>query len=85
MPIVPNWMINLVSPIIGIPIKDFIIATFFGLVPPNFLYISAGITLKTMQEQGVDYQSMLILMVVGILVLIPVLMKNEDKSKKVAL
>ena len=76
-PIIPNWLINLCAPIIGVNVVPFVIATFLGLVPANFLYISSGISLTSMQEVGLDYQSIALLIILGGLALIPTLKRNN--------
>lgn len=54
-PLIPNWFVNLGSPLVGIPYVYFIIASFFGiflfyeylgLMPNNFILIQTGLTLK---------------------------------------
>lgn len=52
-PLIPNWFVNLGSPLVGMPYKYFIIASFFGktyfilgLMPNNFILIQTGLTLK---------------------------------------
>ena len=47
-PLVPNWFINIASPMVGVPITTFATATFLGLIPMNLIHINAGITLATM-------------------------------------
>lgn len=44
-PLVPNWFVNLASPIVGMPIKYFCIGTLLGLMPLNIIHINAGLTL----------------------------------------
>lgn len=36
-PLVPNMLVNVASPIAGIPLKLFIMTTFIGLMPINFI------------------------------------------------
>ena len=52
-PLIPNWFVNLASPIVGMPYIYFIVASFFGkllvisgLMPNNFILIQTGLTLK---------------------------------------
>ncbi len=45
-PLIPNWFVNLGSPLVGIPYKYFITASIFGLMPMNFILIQTGQTLK---------------------------------------
>lgn len=81
LPIIPNWMINFSSPIIGIPLSTFVISTFLGLIVPNFIQISAGIALKDLTKQGPDYIS---IAVIGLLVVFTVgsmFIEKKDKVK----
>ncbi|CAI5442290.1 unnamed protein product [Caenorhabditis angaria] len=45
-PIVPNWLINIASPLLDVPLAPFFWGTFLGVAPPSFLYIQAGSTLE---------------------------------------
>ena len=38
-PFLPNWFINIVSPVIGVPLLPFWMGTFFGVAPPSFIFI----------------------------------------------
>lgn len=38
-PIVPNWFVNVASPIVGMPIHIFAFGTFFGLMPLNIIHL----------------------------------------------
>jgi len=42
VPFTPNWLLNLASPILGIPFKLFVISIFFGLIPYNFIAVQTG-------------------------------------------
>lgn len=45
-PLIPNWFVNLASPLVGIPYPYFLGASFIGLMPMNFILIQTGQTLK---------------------------------------
>lgn len=52
-PLIPNWFVNLGSPLVGMPYIYFIVATFFGnysvnlgLMPNNFILTKTGLTLQ---------------------------------------
>lgn len=47
-PILPNWFINLASPLIDVPLAPFFFGTIAGVAPPSFLFIQAGTTLQAM-------------------------------------
>ena len=80
-PIVPNWLINLSSPIIGVPFTQFFFATFLGLMPANCIHINAGMTLATIEQVGLTYNSMIFLLVLAFFALIPTLFLNRNKQK----
>ena len=81
MPIVPNWVINFSSPIIGIPFWKFVFATFFGLIVPNFIQISAGIALKDISQKGTDYYSMIAIGGIVAFAVLPIVCGKKDKVK----
>ncbi|KAL2713759.1 transmembrane protein 41 isoform X1 [Vespula squamosa] len=51
-PLLPNWFINLASPVIGVPIVPFTVGTFFGVAPPSFVAIQAGQTLHNLTSSS---------------------------------
>ncbi|CAF1609506.1 unnamed protein product, partial [Rotaria sordida] len=60
-PILPNWFINLCSPIIDVPLKPFFFGTFVGVALPSILFIQAGKTIHQLSSpldvffSGVQY------------------------------
>ena len=44
--IMSHRFINIVSPVIGVPLLPFWVGTFFGVAPPSFIFIQAGTTLQ---------------------------------------
>ena len=38
-PFLPNWFINIVSPVIGVPLPPFWFGSFIGVAPPSFVFI----------------------------------------------
>merc|ERR1719210_1188538 len=82
-PFLPNWFINIVSPVIGVRLAPFWIGTFFGVAPPSFIAIQAGTTLQQLTS-GLDaltFQSVALLVLFAFLSILPVLMKNKLKNK----
>ncbi|XP_063987082.1 transmembrane protein 41 homolog isoform X2 [Diachasmimorpha longicaudata] len=77
-PLLPNWFINLASPVIGVPIAPFTLGTFFGVAPPSFLAIQAGQTLNklTSSSDTWSWSSMIVLCIFALLSLVPVYFKN---------
>jgi uncharacterized membrane protein YdjX (TVP38/TMEM64 family) len=80
-PIVPNWLINLASPIIGVPFGMFVLATLLGLMPANWIHINAGMTLATIDQVGLTMDSVLLLLGLAFVALIPTIFINRNKSK----
>ena len=80
-PLLPSFFINFASPIVGVPLQTFFLATAIGLIPVNFLHIKAGETLATMQQMGVDVNSVGMLFALGGLALIPTLFKKKSNQE----
>jgi uncharacterized membrane protein YdjX (TVP38/TMEM64 family) len=41
-PMVPNVLVNMACPIVGMPFHYFVFGTFLGLIPANVIHIKAG-------------------------------------------
>jgi len=85
-PLLPNWFVNVSSPIVGIPIKTFILGTFFGLIPANFLHVSTGKALREAAGGATTAsRAFIILFCLQFLALLPTLFKKklqEMENKK---
>ncbi|CAG7732179.1 unnamed protein product [Allacma fusca] len=81
-PMTPNWLINMASPIVGVPIIPFFFSVFFGLMPYNYITVQAGEILRSLESASdvISYKTMLVLGVVAVLNFAPVLHKKY-KSK----
>lgn len=81
-PIVPNWLINIASPVLDVPLSPFFWGTFLGVAPPSFLYIQAGSTLEQLTHTSISWSwtSILLLTVCASLSLAPILLKKKLKS-----
>ncbi|CDW74771.1 UNKNOWN [Stylonychia lemnae] len=55
-PIVPNFFINISSPILNVPLSKFFIATLFGLMPMNIIHVKTGMMLNDIQQVGADFK-----------------------------
>lgn len=42
VPAFPFWVVNLVAAILGVPLKTYVVATFFGIIPATFAFASLG-------------------------------------------
>lgn len=70
-PLIPNWFVNLGSPLVGMPYIYFLVASFFGLMPNNFILIQTGLTLKEIDKIGVSPKAFITLLILGFVSLIP--------------
>lgn len=82
-PFLPNWFINITSPVIGVPLLPFFIGTFVGVAPPSVGFISAGVELHVLTTTGdvMSFKSVMIVIVCAILSLFPVIFKRRLKAK----
>merc|ERR1719154_571920 len=82
-PFLPNWFINIVSPVIGVPLTPFWIGTFFGVAPPSFIFIQAGTTLQQLSStmDPITVESVALLVIFALVSLVPILLKNKLKAK----
>ena len=80
-PFMPNWFINLSSPLLEVPIAHFFFATLFGLIPANFFHVTTGNTLREVQSSGVgavvDWRMLLAMVGMGCLALVPTLFRSS--------
>ncbi len=75
-PLLPNWLINLASPVVGVPYLAFISATIIGLMPANILHVNMGASLSTMKKIGFDANVIIFLLILSFVALIPVAVKS---------
>lgn len=83
-PILPNFFINISSGNLGISYRIFLFGSLFGLIPNAIILARAGIELATLGEansRGFDLQRALGLLAIGLLALLPVVVKNKFKHK----
>ena len=55
-PLLPNWLINLSSPIVGVPFKHFFFASLIGIMPANIMHVNMGSELASMKAIGFDFK-----------------------------
>uniref|UniRef100_A0A2M4BTL1 Putative conserved plasma membrane protein n=2 Tax=Anopheles marajoara TaxID=58244 RepID=A0A2M4BTL1_9DIPT len=82
-PFLPNWFINLVAPVIGVPLFPFALGTFLGVAPPSFIAIQAGKTLykMTSSSDAFSWGSIALLAAFSVVALVPVIFKRYFKTK----
>ena len=77
-PLVPNLMVNVCSPILGVPILKFAGATFLGLIPLCIVHVRMGLILSEVNSiGGFNFYQLLGLLGLGFVSLIPVLLKKR--------
>ncbi|EGG16023.1 hypothetical protein DFA_09695 [Cavenderia fasciculata] len=74
-PFLPNWFINLASPIIDVPIGTFMIGTFVGIAPATFIAVKAGLSLQELTKPSdiFDTKSILSMALLALLSILPTL------------
>lgn len=82
-PLLPNWFINLASPIIGVKLLPFYLGTFIGVAPPSFFFIRAGTTLYqlTTATGHISVWSVLVLALMAAVSLLPVALKRTLRTR----
>ena len=82
-PFIPNWFINLASPLVEVPLLPFFVGTFFGVAPPSCVAVNAGSTLYelTSERDALSMKSLLLLAVSAIVAIVPVIFKQKLKKK----
>ncbi|VDK44189.1 unnamed protein product [Anisakis simplex] len=83
-PVLPNWFINLASPIIDVPVPVFFFGTFLGVAPPSFIFIQAGTTLQMLTSTGVmwSYSSISMITFSAFVSLLPIFYQQYSKLYK---
>lgn len=52
IPLFPFWAVNIAPAILGVPFNTFFTATFLGIIPGSFVFVSIGNGLGFVLEQG---------------------------------
>jgi len=84
VPFTPNWLLNVVSPVVDVPFFKFFFSIFFGLIPYNFVTVSAGSILSNLKsaQDVFDIGTLLKIFVIAIASLIPVILKKRTSNSK---
>jgi uncharacterized membrane protein YdjX (TVP38/TMEM64 family) len=82
----PNWFINISSPIVEIPFSIFFWATLIGISPATFIATNIGVSIADITDETkniISFNTLLSLSGVAFLSLLPVLFKKlySDKEK----
>ncbi len=84
VPLFPFWLVNLVPAFLGVPLRTFVIGTFFGIIPGSFVYVSVGDGLGAVfdaggtPDLGIIFEPAILMPIIGlaVLALIPVAYKR---------
>ncbi len=89
IPAFPFWAINIAAGVIGVSIRNFVIGTFFGIIPGTFVYASIGAAAGAAFDAGEDVtlsgillqpQTLLPIIGLALLALLPVILKRVNKQ-----
>ncbi|KAK7099449.1 transmembrane protein 41B-like isoform X2 [Littorina saxatilis] len=82
-PFLPNWFINIASPVINVPLWTFFIGTVIGVAPPSVVMIQAGQTLYKLTSYGDTFTwgYFGLLAFFALLSLLPVIFKKKLREK----
>ncbi|MCK6449941.1 MAG: TVP38/TMEM64 family protein [Alphaproteobacteria bacterium] len=84
IPIFPFFAVNLVPAMLGMSLRDFVLATFIGIIPGSFVFTSVGVGLGSVFDAGEEFTAssvltprvMLALAGLACLALLPVVYKK---------
>jgi uncharacterized membrane protein YdjX (TVP38/TMEM64 family) len=90
VPLFPFWLVNLVPAFLGVPLRTYVIGTFFGIMPGTFVYASVGGGLGAILEAGespdlgIIFKAEILIPLLGLalLALIPVIYKRIKANPK---
>lgn len=57
VPVFPFFIVNLVPAFLGVRLRDFVIATFFGIIPATFVYVRLGVGLGSIFDAGGEFSA----------------------------
>ncbi|MEX2643549.1 MAG: TVP38/TMEM64 family protein [Acetobacterales bacterium] len=84
VPVFPFWLVNLVPAFLGVPLRTYVIGTFFGIIPGSIVYASVGNGLGAVfdagrvPDLGIIFELEILLPILGlsVLALVPVAYKK---------
>jgi len=84
-PLLPNWFVNIASPVFHVPLHIFFFGTFIGVAPQTFIAVKSGLTLQeiTSADQIVDPRAFLTLIILMFLALVPTLKPVQNVMAKI--
>lgn len=87
VPLFPFFVVNLVPAFLGVKIRDYILATFIGIIPGSFVFVSVGTGIGSVFDRGEAFSAssvltpeiLIALLGLGALSLLPVAFKYFKK------
>jgi uncharacterized membrane protein YdjX (TVP38/TMEM64 family) len=61
VPLFPFFMVNLVPAFLGVPLRTYVVATFFGIIPGTFVFALAGGGLGSALEASTEFDMAMVL------------------------
>lgn len=89
LPVFPFWAVNIAAGVLGVSLRNYLIATFFGIIPGSFVYASIGNAAKSAIEAGEDVslsgvllkpETLLPIAGLVLLALIPIALKRFNRQ-----
>jgi len=76
-PVTPNYIVNIASPWVGVPLGSFWLTMAVGLSPYNYATVAAGATIKTLQDDFTPMNTSLFIKLcfIAVVALLPALCK----------
>ncbi len=92
IPLFPFWLVNLVPAFLGVPLRTFVIGTFFGIIPGTLVYALVGDGVGALIELGQEpdlqaiFAPRFLAPIIGLVLLIlaPVLYKKFATGRRAA-
>ncbi|KAG6555235.1 hypothetical protein Mapa_003276 [Marchantia paleacea] len=78
-PILPNWFINVSSPLVGVPYRNFVIGTILGVIPASVVGVKAGSILSTIDSLSdlYDFWTIATISFIAVMALLPVVLRSR--------
>jgi len=81
VPVFPYFLVNLAPALTTIPWRTYALATFLGIMPSTFVFVSLGQTLGSIESLAdlVTWQTFGVLALLGVLGLLPILWRSRRR------
>lgn len=78
-PFLPNWLVNVVSPVIGVPFLPFFFGTLLGVIPPYVLFLRVGRKIHDFAtiEDAMPWTELVVMWFCAVLIAVPVVFKDR--------